>query len=94
MTSGGSKGQAIASGNLSSLVVNPKARDRSYNHLANTSHRDKWTTTAQGDAFLTLFEAVGGRADLARMCMNTSLNLVPLCPECNRVKSDWIRPIA
>lgn len=90
----GSKGQALAGGNLSALVVNPKARDRSYDHLLTASNQNKWTTNARGDAFLTLFESVNGRTDLARMCMNTILNLVPLCPECNRVKSDWVKPTA
>lgn len=90
----GAKGLALGNGTLlTTLVIQPKARDRSYNHLANATPAAKWTTSDRGDAFLSLLVYAGAKADVARMCKNSLLNLVPLCPECNRVKSDWIRPI-
>ncbi len=89
----GAKGTALVSGTLGTLTVNPKGRDRMYNHLLIASAADKWTTSEQGDAFLSLLGFASAINDVARMCKNSLLNLVPLCPECNRVKSDWIKPI-
>lgn len=91
----GAKGLALGNGTLrTTLVIQPKARDRSYNHLVIATPAAKWTTSDRGDAFLSLLVYAGAKTDVARMCKNSLLNLVPLCPECNRVKSDWIRPIA
>lgn len=89
----GAKGSAIATTLRSTLTLNPKGRDRSYNHLVAPSATDKWTTSDQGDAFLSLLACVSALSDVSRMCKNSILNLVPLCPECNRIKSDWIKPI-
>lgn len=89
----GAKGSAIATTLLTTLTVNPKGRDRTYNHLLVPSAIDKWTTSSEGDAFLSLLAYVSALNDVSRMCRNSILNLVPLCPECNRVKSDWIKPL-
>lgn len=90
----GSKGTAMLnSQSLTGLTLHPKGRDRTYNHLGTPSAAGKWTTTAKGTAFLSLLIYADGYDDAARMCKNNLLNLVPLCPECNRVKSDWMRPI-
>jgi hypothetical protein len=90
---GGKGSQYFASQNLTGLVLHPKARDRTYVHLATATAAAKWTTNARGIAFLSLLKYADGFDDGARMCKNSLLNLVPLCPECNRVKSDWVKPI-
>lgn len=88
----GSKGQAAA--NLAGLIIHPIARNiGDYDHLANATASAKWTTNDKGTAFLSMFASIGALGDLQRICKNTLLNLVPLCGECNRVKSDWVKPI-
>jgi hypothetical protein len=90
----GGKGNIIHGG-IAWQVIQPKARPRGdYNHLYTSTPWQKWTTNAKGAAFLSLLQLKGCLPDLQRACKNSTLNLVPLCGECNRVKSDWIRAIA
>lgn len=90
----GGKGSAVAAGNLAALTVNPKGRATGdYNHLSVATPKAKWTTDDRGSAFFSLAAYVGALDDIKRICKNTVLNLVPLCGDCNRVKSDWIKPI-
>ncbi len=85
----------MMAGGLASVRLAPKARARGdYDHLENPSAAAKWTTNDKGSAFLSLMVMVGAGADVERMCMNSLFNLVPLCPACNRVKSDWVKPLA
>jgi hypothetical protein len=89
----GKKGVAFGANTLSTVTINPRARDRTYNHLLTASPAGKWTTNLKGNAFLSLIVYSNGKTDVGRMCQNSLLNLVPLCAECNRVKSDYIRPM-
>lgn len=89
----GSKGLAFVGNTLNIVDVFPKARDRSYNYLANATPANKWATNEKGSAFLSLIAYVSGMDDVQRMCKNSLLNLAPLCSACNLVKSDWTKPI-
>jgi hypothetical protein len=92
----GSKGLAAIAHNLGALVVNPKMRNRLFGHLkTTTTPGGKWTTNELGNAFLSLVVFAGptAQADVSRMCRNSLLNLVPLCPQCNGIKNDQIRDI-
>ncbi len=90
----GSKGLAYQGGGLGGKSATPRGRDRTYNHLTTPSAQDKWKTTERGSAFIGVVRDVGATSDLARICKNIVLNLVPLCSECNQTKSDWVRPRA
>jgi hypothetical protein len=93
----GSKGNVVMAGNkINSIDIFPKNRRiAGYKHLRDSTPGDKWSTNIKGRAFLSLI-AYGGsdcRETLAKVCKNSLLNLTPLCPECNREKSDTVRPI-
>lgn len=89
------KGAAIGAGNLATLVLHPRGRDSTYNHLYNVSAAKKWTTNDKGNAFFSLLaHCPGALVSVQERCKNSVLNLVPLCSECNRNKSDWVKHIA
>jgi hypothetical protein len=90
----GMKGTAFAGTGLDTLVANPRGRNRGdFNHLVNATAADKWTTNDKGAVFLSLFMYVQAFNELQRFCMNSLLNLTPLCRTCNGEKSDWVKPI-
>jgi hypothetical protein len=90
----GAKGTAMAGTGLGTLVMNPKGRaPGDYDHLEFGTAANKWTTNDKGTALLSLFMLADAFDDLSRFCMNSLLNLVPLCRACNGTKSDWVRPI-
>lgn len=89
----GGKGMAIIAGTLSTLTLNPKGRDSSYNHLLNPTPKAKFELNEKGSAFFSLLASVQGGLDIVQSkCKNNILNLVPLCGECNRNKSDFVKP--
>jgi hypothetical protein len=76
--------------------INPSARtmgDSSYLTNATTTPAGKWTTTAEGSLLLSAFAYAGAMDDLDRFCMNSVLNLVPLCRACNGAKGNIQRAV-
>jgi len=90
----GAKAAAYKANTMASHSLNPKGRDRTYNHLSQPSGPGKWDTNELGSAFVSAVVFANARTHVARMCKNSILNLVPLCPECNREKSDYHKPFA
>lgn len=79
-----------ASGSLAGFTLNPKGRPyKDVSHIQNNNaDKRKYTTNILGSVFLSLIAWVDGGNDLARLCMNSRLNLVPLCGACNRKKTN------
>lgn len=80
------------------LVIRPKTRKcADYEHLKSEKMKaDKWSTNYRGNAFLTLFFGQGVTGQdyahaLRTVCVNSKLNLVPLCAGCNLAKSNHMR---
>jgi hypothetical protein len=48
----------------------------------------RYTLNSTGSAFLSLFEKAGALPQLENACMNSFANLRPLCPTCNKAKSN------
>jgi hypothetical protein len=59
-----------------------------------TTPSAKWTTTVQRSLLLSAFAFAGALNDLNRFCMNSVLNLVPLCRGCNGAKGNIQRTVA
>jgi hypothetical protein len=91
----GAKGKGYTAGTFgTTLVANPRGRATgNLNHLTATTAASKWTTNDRGTAFFSLVNDVGGFSSVAKRCMNNLLNLCPLCGDCNRVKSNFVKPI-
>jgi hypothetical protein len=58
-----------------------------------TTPVSKWTTTVEGSLLLSAFAFVNAMNDLNRFCMNSVLNLVPLCRACNGAKGNRQRGV-
>lgn len=71
----------------------PKGRKRGCTERFQSSIVDaKWRTTDTGAAFLSLLHHVDpGRGILRTLCLNSYLNLVPLCPLCNNKKENQMK---
>ncbi|HEY3599348.1 MAG TPA: hypothetical protein VGL08_17775 [Paraburkholderia sp.] len=89
-----SGGKGSNQSSLHRIVLNPKGRAMGdYSHFGNSTDAAKWTTTEKGDAFLSLIAHAGWIDGLNKACMNSFLNLSPLCRACNGKKSDQVKAI-
>lgn len=83
----------LGNNNIDKFRLHPKGNKRGkFLNLSKELNKEKWATSEKGEGFLTILHLIDQNfSTLGLCCLNSFLNLVPLCSVCNNAKGAKIK---